>query len=61
MIQHYLGRLRFVDGFEAFPRFLLCRLNEAQHQRRIERPRPVVAVFRFALAVIHKDIAALCG
>ena len=61
MIQHHLARLLAVDGVEALPHLLLRRLDETQHQRRIERPRLVVAVLRLALAVIHKDIAALRG
>src|SRR5688500_14766718 len=61
MIQHHLSRLIAVDCREAFPWLRLRRLDETQHQCRIERPPLVVAVLGRAAAVIHKDIAPLRG
>src|SRR5579872_3669611 len=61
MIQHHFSRLVAVDCREAFPRLRLRRLDETQHQCRIERPRPVVTVLGWTASVIHKDTAALCG
>lgn len=48
-----------MNGREALPQFGLRGLDEAEHQGRVNRARPVVSILRGTFAVIHEHVTAV--
>ena len=61
MVQHHLGRIALVDGLQAVPHLRLGGLDKAQHQRRVQRQRLVIAARSRTMPIVHQLKAALAG